>query len=64
MQIIIYNSKKSVLKDFEEKSLKIKVSIKGFASSDNATNRLPKGVEKPDHTYGNRLPVDKWIKVK
>ena len=48
---------------FEEKSLKIKVSIKGFASSDNATNRLPKGVEKPDHTYGNRVPVDKWIKV-
>ena len=28
------------------------------------SNRLPKGVEKPDHTYGNRLPVDKWIKVK
>lgn len=48
---------------FKEETIKIKVSIKGFASSDNATNRLPKGVEKPDHTYGNRVPVDKWIKV-
>ena len=48
---------------FRKETIKIKVSIKGFASSDNATNRLPKGVEKPDHTYGNRVPVDKWIKV-
>ena len=51
------------IEGFKVETIKIKVSIKGFASSDNATNRLPKGVEKPDHTYGNRLPVDKWIKV-
>ena len=46
-----------------DKKVEIKAEIKGFASSDNATNRLPQGVEKPDHTYGNRVPVDKWIKV-
>lgn len=48
---------------FEEGTVEMKAEIKGFASSDNATNRLPQGVEKPDHTYGNRVPVDKWIKV-
>ena len=48
---------------FDINTVELKAEIKGFASSDNATNRLPQGVEKPDHTYGNRVPVDKWIKV-
>ena len=36
-------------------------NISGFASSDNATNRLPEGTTEPDHTYGNRVPADKWV---
>lgn len=36
-------------------------NISGFASSDNATNRLPEGTTQPDHTYGNRVPADKWV---
>ena len=36
-------------------------NISAFASSDNATNRLPEGTTEPDHTYGNRVPVDKWV---
>ncbi len=47
---------------FEISTIELKSNIKGFASSDNATNRLPQGIEKPDHTYGNRVPVDKWVK--
>ena len=23
--------------------------------------RLPEGTTEPDHTYGNRVPVDKWV---
>jgi len=37
-------------------------NISAFASSENATNRLPEGITEPDHTYGNRVPVDKWVK--
>ncbi len=48
---------------FIQGTVEMKVDIKGFSSSDNATNRVPFGVEKPDHTYGNRVPVDKWVKV-
>lgn len=47
---------------FDIKTVELKSEIKGFASSDNATNRLPQGVEKPDHSYGNRVPADKWVK--
>jgi len=36
-------------------------NISAFSSSDNATNRLPEGTTEPDHTYGNRVPVDKWV---
>ena len=36
-------------------------NISGYASSDNATNRLPEGTKVPDHTYGNRVPADKWV---
>jgi len=35
--------------------------IKGYASADRATNRLPKGVTAPDHTYGGHVPVRYWI---
>lgn len=64
----IFNDIKSLIfekvgEGFEESTVEIKAEIKGFASSDNATNRIPQGIEKPDHTYGNRVPVDKWIKV-
>lgn len=43
------------------KLVELKANISGYASSDNATNRLPKGTTSPDHTYGNRVPVDKWV---
>ena len=39
----------------------IGANISAFSSSDNATNRLPEGTTEPDHTYGNRVPVDKWV---
>lgn len=35
--------------------------IKGYASADRATNRLPKGVTAPDHTYGGHVPARYWI---
>ena len=43
------------------KLVELKAKISGYASSDNATNRLPEGTTKPDHTYGNRVPIDRWV---
>ncbi len=40
----------------------ITATIKGYASADRATNRLPKGVAAPDHTYGGHVPVQYWIR--
>ena len=37
-------------------------TIKGYASADRATNRLPQGVAAPDHTYGGHVPVQYWIR--
>jgi len=53
----LINSKRKVRFDLIE----IGANISAFASSDNATNRLPEGITEPDHTYGNRVPVDKWV---
>jgi hypothetical protein len=36
--------------------------IKGYASADRATNRLPAGVNAPDHTYGGAVPAKYWIR--
>ena len=45
----------------EFKLYELGANISAFSSSDNATNRLPEGTTEPDHTYGNRVPVDKWV---
>ena len=45
----------------EFKLSELGANISAFSSSDNATNRLPEGTTEPDHTYGNRVPVDKWV---
>ena len=45
----------------EFKLFELGANISAFSSSDNATNRLPEGTTEPDHTYGNRVPVDKWV---
>ena len=41
--------------------IELGANISAFSSSENATNRLPKETTEPDHTYGNRVPVDKWV---
>jgi hypothetical protein len=43
------------------KIVSITASVKGYASADRSTNRLPKGITKPDHTYGGAVPVQYWV---
>jgi hypothetical protein len=40
--------------------IQLTAEIQGFASTDNANNRCPKG-SKPDHTWGGPVTPDKWI---
>jgi hypothetical protein len=40
---------------------KISIALVGHASSQNATNRLPKGTDKPDHTYNGHVPENFWV---
>jgi len=46
--------------EFQIKSLT--ATVKGYASADRATNRLPQGVTAPDHTYGGHVPAKYWIR--
>jgi hypothetical protein len=40
--------------------IQLTAEIQGFASTDNANNRCPKGY-KPDHAWGGPVTPDKWI---
>lgn len=49
----------------EDKDLKsITISIDAGASKIRATNRLPEGIEEPDHNYGKKnITPDKWTTI-
>jgi hypothetical protein len=44
------------------KIVSLTATVKGYASADRATNRLPQGVTTPDHTYGGHVPAKYWIR--
>ena len=61
----ILTSIKSVIDTYLSKHAGWKISlltaeISGFASSDNATNRIKSGVT-PDHTWGGSVTSNKWV---
>ena len=39
----------------------VNITLIGHASSQNATNRLPKGLTEPDHTYNGHVPRNYWV---
>ena len=39
----------------------IRINVEGGASDIRASNRLPNGVTAPDHTYGNKIPANRWV---
>jgi hypothetical protein len=41
----------------------VTLQINSSASSARATNKLPNGVTKPDHTYGGKVPTNLWTTV-
>ena len=62
----VFDSIKAVIADQLAKDPELDIdsitaTIKGYASADRATNRLPKGVTTPDHTYGGHVPTQYWI---
>ena len=42
---------------------KITLNISSTATKARATNKLPDGVTKPDHTYGGKVPANLWTTV-
>jgi hypothetical protein len=41
----------------------ISINIVSSATGDRATNKLPDGVNAPDHDYGGRVPSNQWTTV-
>jgi hypothetical protein len=61
----VFDSIKADVQEQLAKGLQIKsltAVVKGYASADRATNRLPQGVTAPDHTYGGHVPAQYWIR--
>jgi hypothetical protein len=48
------------LTDQQYRAIEMTAEIQGFASTDAANNRCPRGF-KPDHTWGGPITSDKWI---
>lgn len=58
-KIIIQHIKDNIPKGYLIES--IDIELIGHASSQNATNRLPKGIDEPDHTYNGNIPKQYWV---
>jgi hypothetical protein len=59
LNIILTSVKSKIPKKY--KLISVNIELIGHASSQNATNRLPKGVDKPDHTYNGNVPEQYWV---
>jgi len=61
-ELISYvKGKMSQLKSRDEEVSNPLITVKGFASADDATNILPEGIEKAQHKYGD-LDVTTWVR--
>jgi hypothetical protein len=58
-EIVLNFIKQNTPKSYIVKS--ISAELTGHASSQNATNRLPNGIDKPDHTYNGHVPENYWV---
>jgi len=58
----IFDELKTAVEKYTNEDLQvdqISATVKGYASADRATNRT--NIEKPDHTWGNRIQLNQWI---